>query len=265
MLPLVGHRNDREFLDEMLRRHALLLNHTAGIHVDDLTRRNPIHPEFVASVIDELAAEDAVFSVDPGTCDVWAARYLTPNGRRRIIQSPLTRSGGVALVKGVAAGVTFPGRQIVTMIGDASSASLVEGLLAIAERRLPLKAVVFNGRALGQARLAALVGGPGCGDTATRLTDLAVFAAACDIPAMRIDRAEEVRVRLAELFRCDGPALADVRTDPDALVICAHVTGPARSSVTGSPTACGAPRRCRKAGRFGPQKRSEHPGPATHV
>ncbi len=142
----------------------------------------------------------------------------------------------MALVKGVAAGVTFPGRQIVTMIGDASSASLVEGLLAIAERRLPLKAVVFNGRALGQARLAALVGGPGCGDTATRLTDLAAFAAACDIPAMRIDRAEEVRVRLAELFRCDGPALADVRTDPDALVICAHVTGPARSSVTGSPT-----------------------------
>ncbi len=94
VLPLVGHRNDREFLDEMLRRHALLLDHAAGIHVDDLTRRNPIHPEFVASVIDELAAEDAVFSVDPGTCDVWAARYLTPNGRRRIIQSPLTGLAG---------------------------------------------------------------------------------------------------------------------------------------------------------------------------
>jgi len=37
--------------------------------------------------IDKLATEDAVFTCDVGTPVIWAARYLTMNGKRRLIGS----------------------------------------------------------------------------------------------------------------------------------------------------------------------------------
>lgn len=45
---------------------------------------NAIHPEFVASVINELAAKDAIFTVDTGMCCVWAARYINGTGERKM-------------------------------------------------------------------------------------------------------------------------------------------------------------------------------------
>ena len=38
-------------------------------------------------VLDELATEDAIFSCDVGTPTIWAARYLTMNGKRRLLGS----------------------------------------------------------------------------------------------------------------------------------------------------------------------------------
>src|ERR1700693_3295703 len=45
------------------------------------SNKRPIHPQHVASVLNQLAAEDAVFSCDVGTPTVWAARYLAMNGK----------------------------------------------------------------------------------------------------------------------------------------------------------------------------------------
>jgi pyruvate dehydrogenase (quinone) len=44
----------------------------------------PIHPQYVARVLDELAGKDAIFTCDVGTPTIWAARYLTMNGSRRL-------------------------------------------------------------------------------------------------------------------------------------------------------------------------------------
>jgi pyruvate dehydrogenase (quinone) len=45
------------------------------------------HPQYVARELDALASEDAIFSCDVGTPTVWAARYLTMNGKRRLLGS----------------------------------------------------------------------------------------------------------------------------------------------------------------------------------
>jgi pyruvate dehydrogenase (quinone) len=37
--------------------------------------------------VHQLAADDAVFSCDVGTPTIWAARYLTMNGKRRLLGS----------------------------------------------------------------------------------------------------------------------------------------------------------------------------------
>jgi pyruvate dehydrogenase (quinone) len=78
----------------------------------------PIHPQYVARVLDELAAEDAVFTANVGTPVIWAARYLTMNGRRRLLGSFNHGSMANALPQAIGAPISHPGRQVVTLSGD---------------------------------------------------------------------------------------------------------------------------------------------------
>src|SRR5207237_3838815 len=61
VLPLVEQKRDRSFLDDMLRRHAGALEHVVDAYTHDIEHHAPIHPEYAANVLDELAADDAVF------------------------------------------------------------------------------------------------------------------------------------------------------------------------------------------------------------
>src|SRR3984893_1607819 len=65
-LALEHYRKARKGLDELATGEA---------------GRKPIHPQYVARVLDELAAENAIFACDVGTPTIWAARYLTMNGK----------------------------------------------------------------------------------------------------------------------------------------------------------------------------------------
>ena len=47
----------------------------------------PIHPQYVTRVVDELAADDAIFFLRCRHPTVWAARYLSMNGKRRLLGS----------------------------------------------------------------------------------------------------------------------------------------------------------------------------------
>ena len=73
--------------------------------------RSRIHPQYVARVVDELAADDAIFSCDVGTPTVWAARYLTMNGKRRLLGSFNHGSMANALPQAIGAQVSHPGRK----------------------------------------------------------------------------------------------------------------------------------------------------------
>ena len=63
--------------DEKHLRSALEHYQKARKGLDELATgeagRNPIHPQYVARVLDELAAEDAIFACDVGTPTIWAS------------------------------------------------------------------------------------------------------------------------------------------------------------------------------------------------
>jgi len=120
--------------------------------LDDLATgvpgRKPIHPQFIAKVVDQLASEDAVFSCDVGTPTIWAARYLTTNGKRRLLVSFSHGSMANALPQAIGAQAAFPGRQVVSLSGDGGLAMLMGDLLTLKQLTLPVKIVVFNNGAL---------------------------------------------------------------------------------------------------------------------
>src|ERR1700691_4833134 len=86
LLPLLEGNSDRHYLDACLQHYA----HTRK-GLDELAAGSPgdipIHPQFVAKLLDELASEDAIFACDVGTPTIWASRYLHMNGQRRLLGS----------------------------------------------------------------------------------------------------------------------------------------------------------------------------------
>ena len=46
-----------------------------------------IHPQYLARLIDQHADEDAIFTADVGSPVIWAARYLSMTGKRRVLGS----------------------------------------------------------------------------------------------------------------------------------------------------------------------------------
>ncbi|MGW7448304.1 pyruvate dehydrogenase [Kitasatospora sp. NPDC054795] len=224
VLPLLDATRDRAFLDGMLRKHCRALEDVVGAYTRDIEKHLPIHPEYVASVLDEVAAEDAVFTVDTGMNNVWAARYLQPNGRRRVIGSFLHGSMANALPHAIGAQLACPGRQVVAMAGDGGIGMLLGELLTVAKHRLPVKTVVFNNGALGMIKLEMLVSGYPESEIDNGDVDYAGIARAMGIQAKRVTEPARVREALAEALERPGPALVDVVTDPNALSIPPYIT-----------------------------------------
>ncbi|WP_059013681.1 pyruvate dehydrogenase [Streptomyces specialis] len=219
LTPMVKEKTDRRFLDRMLKKHADALEGVVGAYTRKVEKRTPIHPEYVASVLDEEAAEDAVFTVDTGMCNVWAARYLTPNGRRRVIGSFSHGSMANALPQAIGAQFTDRGRQVVSMSGDGGFSMLMGDFLTLVQYDLPVKVVLFNNSSLGMVELEMMVSGLPAHGTTNHNPDFAAIARAAGAHGIRVEKPKHLRGALREAFRHKGPVLVDVVTDPNALSI----------------------------------------------
>ncbi|WP_030900857.1 pyruvate dehydrogenase [Streptomyces sp. NRRL F-5126] len=219
LTPKVAEKKSRRFLDRMLKRHADALEGVVKAYTRKVERHVPIHPEYVASVLDEVADDDAVFTVDTGMCNVWAARYLTPNGRRRVIGSFSHGSMANALPQAIGAQFIDRHRQIVSMSGDGGFSMLMGDFLTLVQHDLPVKVVLFDNSALGMVELEMLVSGLPSYGTTNRNPDFAAIATAAGAYGVRVEKPKDLPKALKDAFRHKGPALVDVVTDPNALSI----------------------------------------------
>ncbi|NLP38569.1 MAG: pyruvate dehydrogenase [Corynebacterium pollutisoli] len=224
ILPHLTEKTDRSFLDAMLTKHADTLEKVVDAYTKDVDKHVPIHPEFLAHVLDELADDDAVFTVDTGMCNVWAARYLTPNGRRAEIGSFRHGTMANALPHAIGAQFVDRDRQVISLNGDGGLGMLLGELLTVKLHDLPLKMVVFNNSSLGMVKLEMLVEGMRQHGTDHEEVDFAAIAAAAGIHSVLIDDPATLREQLAAALAHPGPVLIDVRTDPDALSIPPSIT-----------------------------------------
>ncbi|MFF8563943.1 pyruvate dehydrogenase [Streptomyces albidoflavus] len=219
LIPLVRTKSSRRFLDRMLKKHAEALEGVVSAYTRKVDKHVPIHPEYVASVLDDLAADDAIFTVDTGMNNVWAARYITPNGKRRVIGSFSHGSMANALPQAIGAQLPERDRQVVAMAGDGGFSMLMGDFLTLVQLNLPVKVVLFNNSSLGMVELEMLVGGLPAFGTTNHNPDFAAVARACGAYGVRVEKPKQLAGALKDAFKHDGPALVDVVTDPNALSI----------------------------------------------
>src|SRR5258707_5550564 len=223
LTPRLDDKRDRSYLD-------ICLNHykQARKGLDDLAvgepGRTPIHPQFVARMVDELAAEDAVFTCDVGTPTVWAARYLRMNGKRRLLGSFIHGSMANALPQAIGAQAAFPGRQVISLSGDGGLAMLLGDVLTLKQLRLPVKLVVFNNSSLGFVELEMKAAG--LIDYGTDLVNpnFAKLAESADILGLRVEKPECLGPALQRALAHDGPALVEAIVNRQELAMPPTIT-----------------------------------------
>lgn len=178
-----------------------------------------MHPQYLARLISETAADDAVFTADVGTPVVWAARYLKMNGRRRLLGSFNHGSMANALLQAMGAQAASLQRQVISLSGDGGFTMMMGELLSLAQLRLPVKVVVLNNGTLGF--VAMEMKAAGYLDYATDLQnpDFAAMAQAIGIKSWRVQESAALPETLREAFAHPGPVLVDVHTAKQELAM----------------------------------------------
>jgi pyruvate dehydrogenase (quinone) len=211
LLPRLTVKTARAHLDASLAHYE-----KARAGLDDLARgtpgRKPIHPQYLARVISESAAEDAVFTADVGTPTIWAARYLAMNGRRRLIGSWVHGSMANAMPHAIGAQAAAPGRQVISLSGDGGFAMLMGDLITLTQMKLPVKIIIFNNGTLGFVALEMKASGFVETGVALQNPDFAAMARAMGIHALRVEDPGDLAGAMRDVLDHDGPAVLDAVT-----------------------------------------------------
>jgi pyruvate dehydrogenase (quinone) len=183
-----------------------------------------IHPQHIAKAINDLAADNAVFTCDVGLPTVWAARYLAMNGRRRLLGSFWHGSMANAMAQAIGAQAACPGRQVVSLSGDGGFTMLMGDCISLVQLDLPVKVVVFNNGALGFIELEQKSTGFLDFGTELKNPNLAAMAEAIGIRGIRLEDPGEVEAGIAAALAHDGPVLVDAVVNRSELAMPPSIT-----------------------------------------
>jgi pyruvate dehydrogenase (quinone) len=218
LLPRLSIRTDRSHLDDALADYRRARANLDGL-AEGKAGRKPMHPQYVARMVSELAADDAVFTCDVGTPTVWAARYLKMNGRRRLIGSFNHGSMANAMLQAIGAQAAYPKRQIVSLSGDGGFTMMMGDFITLSQIGLPVKIVVFNNGTLGFVELEMKANGFLDDGVELKNPNFAQMAEGAGIKGLRVEDPAELAAALSTAFAHDGPVLVDAVTTRQELVL----------------------------------------------
>ena len=218
LLPKITAKSDSSYLGRAKEDYAHARKELDALaEVDDKTRL--IHPQAVTRIVSELAAEDAIFSCDVGTPIAWTARYLKVNGRRRIVGSFNHGSMANAMLHAIGAQTAFPKRQVISFSGDGGFAMMMGDFISLIQLKLPVKIILLNNGTLGFVELEMKAGGfldTGCD---LQNPNFAAMAQAMGIKGIRVEKPQDLQAAVREALDHDGPALVDVVSARQELVM----------------------------------------------
>ena len=110
LLPLLKPRSDASFLGKCQRSMAKWRENMAAL---ENAERDPIAPQYVVSVLNDLAAADAVLTCDSGTIATWAARHWEVRGEREFFLSGNLATMAPGLPYAIGIQHAFPSRQVI--------------------------------------------------------------------------------------------------------------------------------------------------------
>ena len=170
------------------------------------------------TAIEKVCVEDAILTTDSGNFASWVHRIFKMGPRNRLLGSACGAMGS-GVPAGLAAGLRFPGRQVIAFCGDGGFLMNGNELSTAVARGLDLKVVVSNNGSYGTIRAHQQRHFP----QRVSGTDLcnphfAHLAVAFGARGFRIETAREAEAVVSEAMATPGPVLIEVVSHPDISV-----------------------------------------------
>ncbi|MEM9493763.1 MAG: thiamine pyrophosphate-dependent enzyme, partial [Myxococcota bacterium] len=164
----------------------------------------------------ERAAPDAAFITDIGEHMLFALHYLTARGPDRFAIGLNLGSMGSGITASIGMAIARPDRPVVCICGDGGMQMAGMEVLVAVRERLPIIFAVFNDARYNMVfhGFKQVFGYEAPWDS--RIVDFAGWASAMGIAGARIRSPGQITPRLLDrLTRSGGPAVLDIRIDPD--------------------------------------------------
>ncbi|PHM45341.1 pyruvate oxidase [Xenorhabdus mauleonii] len=222
LLPHVAARTQDDFLQKIakFREKSLKRRHKE----EQRSSGQPIHPQYLVSLLNQHADKDALFTADGGSAMVWLLRHIDSLGTRRTLTSLLHGTMANAMPQSIGLQVAFPKRQVIALCGDGGLSMLLGDLFTLVQEELPIKLVVINNGSLNFVELEQKVEGLLDHYTKLKNDDFARVAEAIGIHSQKVVNADVLEEEVVRFLAHPGPALLDVHTNPNELVMPPEVT-----------------------------------------
>jgi acetolactate synthase-1/2/3 large subunit len=171
----------------------------------------------VVAHLREVLPPDAIVTNGAGNYAIWLQRFFE---FRRFGTQLAPRNGamGYGVPAGLAAAALHPDRTVVTMAGDGCFLMSGNELATAVQFGLNVIVIVVNNGMLGTIRMHQERAFPGhVIATGLRNPDFAAYAASFGALGLLVERTEEFPAALARARSHQGPALIELRTDPEQL------------------------------------------------
>jgi pyruvate dehydrogenase (quinone)/pyruvate oxidase len=214
LLPLLSRRSNQSFLAKYQKKMESWRSDMTAL---EDSGRDPIAPQYLMSVIDDVATDDAILTCDSGTIATWAARHWSIRGQRRFYLSGNLATMAPGLPYAIGIQHAFPDRQVIAFVGDGGFSMLMAEFLTAIQHRLPVKIVINNNNALGQILWEQMVLGfpeEGVRYPGTPV-DFAAFAIGNGAFGAKVTKPGDLQETVRRALAHSGPALVDVNVNPD--------------------------------------------------
>jgi acetolactate synthase I/II/III large subunit len=197
-------------IDAWREEHPLRYKHSNG----------RLQPQDVLIDMYRRANSEAIVVADVGQNQIWAALWWNYDRPGLFINSGGAGTMGFALPAALGAKFARPDVPVWCVAGEGGFVMTAQELSVAVEHQLDVKIVLLNNFSLGMVRQFQddFYGGVRSQVDLTHMPDFVKLADAYGMPALRVDRFEDIAPSLDAAQRTKGPFLIDFRIDPEANV-----------------------------------------------
>ncbi len=212
LLPLLADKPDKSFLR---RAQAGMTDWRRQMDEQGQRGARPMKPQVIAAELGRRLRQDAIFTCDSGTIATWYARHMPYRRGQMCMLSGNLATMANGFPYAIAAQIAYPGRQVVSFIGDGGFTMLMGELATCVKYNLPVKVVINKNNCLGQIMWEQIVmlGNPQFG-TDLQPIDFAMYARAVGAAGYTIEDPRECGDILDQALAEPGPCVIQAVTDP---------------------------------------------------
>ncbi|MBE7555783.1 MAG: thiamine pyrophosphate-binding protein [Anaerolineales bacterium] len=173
----------------------------------------PIKPQQVAALLNELAGPDDILVCDASFASGWGGMYFEARDNRRVIFPRGMAGLGWGLPAAIGAQLARPASNVIVLAGDGAMTYCLGELATLAQEKLNVKVVVLNNSTMGWIKWEQAVFWDGkFQSTDLSRVNFAVVAQGLGCAGWQVSDPAGLREALAQALAAEQPVVVDVET-----------------------------------------------------